>query len=211
MKYKLLLLDDHQVVLESLANLLMTVNDFEVVGTANTAVSLLSMLDYTLADVLITDLALPDMRGLQLISEVKSTYPRIGMLVCSASDSQQVVGETLRAGASGYVTKTADKTELCDAIMAVATGKRYVDSRVFTSYDPRTTPVPDALLTTREREVVGLILDELSSNEIAERLFISFNTVETHRKRIYQKIGVSTSLGLMKYAIRHGLSHVPAA
>lgn len=211
MKYKLLLLDDHQVVLESLANLLMTVNDFEVVGTANTAASLLRMLNHTPADVLITDLALPDMRGLQLISEVKVNYPQMGMLVCSASDSQQVVGETLRAGASGYVTKTADKTELCDAILAVATGKRYIDSRVFTSCDPRTSLVPDSLLTTREREVVGLILDELSSNEIAGRLFISFNTVETHRKRIYHKIGVSTSLGLMKYAIRHGLGNAPAA
>ena len=211
MKYKLLLLDDHQVVLESLANLLMTVNDFEVVGTANTAASLLRMLNHTPADVLITDLALPDMRGLQLISEVKVNYPQMGMLVCSASDSQQVVGETLRAGASGYVTKTADKTELCDAILAVATGKRYIDSRVFTSCDPRTSLVPDTLLTTREREVVGLILDELSSNEIAGRLFISFNTVETHRKRIYHKIGVSTSLGLMKYAIRHGLGNAPAA
>ena len=94
MKYKLLLLDDHQVVLESLANLLMTVNDFEVVGTANTAASLLRMLNHTPADVLITDLALPDMRGLQLISEVKVNYPQMGMLVCSASDSQQVVGVT---------------------------------------------------------------------------------------------------------------------
>lgn len=99
--------------------------------------------------------------------------------------------------------KPADKAELFDAILAIAAGRRYVDSRLF-ALNELPAPTTDSPLTERETEIVRLILDELSSTEIAQRLFISFNTVETHRKRIHQKLGVTSSLGLMKYALSRG-------
>lgn len=204
--YTILLLDDHQVVLESFANLLATSDRFRVVGVAQDQPTLLEILEqnrlagYT-ADVLVTDLIVPGVNVTELIPLLKNTYPNLGVLVLSGSDDPALVRQVMQAGASGYVTKTADKSELFDAILAVAAGRRYVDSRVFSLEEPvRVSPV-ESPLTDRENQIARLILDELSSMQIAERLFISFNTVETHRKRIYQKLGVSTALGLLKYSL----------
>lgn len=210
MLYNVALLDDHQIVLESFANLLATSGHFRVVGMAHDRGSLQSILDQAEADrqpvdVLITDLLMPALNGTELIPMLKVQYPALTILVLSGSDDPVLVRQVLSAGANGYVTKTADKAELFEAILAVAAGRRYIDSRVFfldqiVARQPDTSP-----LTERESQVAHLILEELSSSQIAERLFISFNTVETHRKRIYQKLGVTTSLGLMKYSLSRGL------
>lgn len=203
MSYTLALLDDHRVVLESFANLLATSDDFQVVGTAADRPELLRILDQSPVQVLVTDLLLPGLNAAELIPELKTRYPGLAILVLSGSADPALVRRVMQNGADGFVTKTADKAELFDAIRAVAAGRRYVDSRLFALEDtPPATPV-DQLLTERESQVARLILEGLSSTQIAERLFISFNTVETHRKHIYQKLGVSTALGLMKYALQH--------
>lgn len=206
MMYTLALLDDHRVVLESFANLLATSDDFQVVGTASDQASLLAILDRTPVDVLVTDLLLPDLNAVELIPLLKTRYPNLAILVLSGSADPAQVRQVMQNGADGFVTKTAYKAELFDAIRAVATGRRYLDSRVVTMENTLPIGPVDSLLTERESEVARLILEELSSTQIAERLFISFNTVETHRKHIYQKLGVSTSLGLMKYALRQRLT-----
>ena len=211
MAYSIALLDDHRVVMESFANLLATSDRFQVVGMAHDCPSLLAILDQAESDrqpvnVLVTDLLMPNLNGADLIAMVKARYSGLAVVVLSGSDDPVLVRQVMQAGANGYVTKTADKAELFDAILAVAVGRQYIDSRVFLLDQP--TPVrtaPDRL-SERESQVAGLILDELSSTQIAERLFISFNTVETHRKRIYQKLGVSTSLGLMKHSLSRGLT-----
>ncbi|GAB4023247.1 response regulator [Spirosoma koreense] len=207
--YNLVLLDDHQVVLESLANLLATSTRFQVIGMANDRLSLLDVLEQAesgrqTVDVLITDLMLPTLTGTDLIVLVKARYPHVAVLVLSGSDDPVLIRQALQAGADGYVTKTADKSELFDAIQAVAVGRRYIDSRVFPLSESTPATVADSPLTEREAQVACLILEELSSTQIAERLFISFNTVETHRKRIYQKLGITTALGLMKYSLGRG-------
>lgn len=207
-KYNLVLLDDHRVVLESMANLLATNAQFQVLATVTDEKSLLAALndpDQPPVDVLVTDFVIPRLNVPELIGRLKSRYPSLGVLVLSGSADAALVRQALHAGANGYMTKTADKDELFDAILAVAAGRQPIDGRVFTLEEvpvaaPGTTP-----LTARESEIARLIVDELSSVEIAERLFISFNTVETHRKRIYQKLGVTTSLGLMKHLLSQGL------
>lgn len=209
MPYTLALLDDHRVVLESFANLLATSDRFRVVGTASDQPSLLAILeqaqsDRRAVDVLVTDLLMPSLNGTELIPALKARYPALTVLVLSGSDDPVLVRRVMQAGANGYVTKTADKTELFDAILAVAAGRSYIDSRVFSMDEPAPTRSAANPLTERESQVARLILDELSSMQIAERLFISFNTVETHRKRIYQKLGVATSLGLMKHSLSRG-------
>lgn len=208
--YTIALLDDHTVVLESFANLLATCDHFHVVGMAQNRQSLEDILnqkhsDSRAVDVLVTDLLMPSLKGPELIRSLKTQYPELAILVLSGSDDPTLVRQAMQAGASGYVTKTADKAELFDAIRAVATGRRYMDSRVFLLDEQPLELAVNNPLTERETQVASLILDELSSNQIAERLFISFNTVETHRKRIYQKLGITTALGLMKYSIKRGL------
>lgn len=134
------------------------------------------------------------------VAPCRSLKKGLTVLVLSGSDDPLLVRQVMQAGADGYVTKTANKAELFDAILAVAAGRRYIDSRIFLLDEPSAPPATHPL-TKRESQIARLILDELSSVEIAGRLFISFNTVETHRKRIYQKLGVNTSLGLMKYLL----------
>ncbi|MFC5409304.1 response regulator [Larkinella bovis] len=209
MNYRIALLDDHQVVLESFANLLATSSRFRVVGMASDKRSLLHILEQNRlegepVDVLVTDLIMPDLNGADLVLELKKYDPNLAILVLSGSDDPEQIRRAFQAGANGFVTKTADKAELFDAILAVAAGRRYMDSRIMLFEEKARTVAADALLTDRETQIVRLILDELSSNQIAERLFISFNTVETHRKRIYQKLGVTTALGLMKFALHQG-------
>ncbi len=203
MTYNIALLDDHRVVLESFANLLATSASFRVVGMASDPQALEAILAQNPVDVLVTDLLMPTGNGIELIPALKARYPALAVLVLSGSDDPALVRQVMGAGADGYVTKTADKAELFDAILAVAAGRRYVDSRLFALNEPPPPPA-DTPLTAREIEIVRLIMDELSSTEIAGRLFISFNTVETHRKRIYQKLGVTSSLGLMKTALSRG-------
>lgn len=204
--YNIVLIDDHQVVLESFANLLATSDRFRVVGMAQHKPDLFKImeqnqLDGQTVDVLVTDLIMPTINVTEMITSVKAQYPNVAILVLSGSDDSGMIRQVMQVGASGYVTKTADKAELFDAILAVAAGRRYMDSRVFSMTQPSSA---DEVLTDREAQIAGLILDELSSSQIAERLFISFNTVETHRKRIYQKLGVTTSLGLMKRSLSRG-------
>lgn len=210
MLHNIALLDDHRVVLESFSNLLATSGHFRVAGMANDKQSLFAILDQAqqenrAVDVLVTDLLMPAFTGTELIPTLKIIYPTLAVLVLSGSDDPVLIRQAMRAGADGYVTKTADKAELFDAILAVAAGRRYMDSRVFGMDDVLPRMPANTLLSERESQVANLILDELSSIQIAEKLFISFNTVETHRKRIYQKLGVNTSLGLMKYSLNRGL------
>lgn len=200
MAYTLALLDDHRVVLESFANLLATSPHFRVVGLAHDEPSLFAILDQSPVDVLVTDLIMPTVNGAELIPAVKTRFPNLAILVLSGSDDPILIRRVMQAGADGFITKTADKAELFEAILAVAAGRRYLDSRVVALEEPPAV-FAKGLLSPREVQIVDLILEELSSTQIAERLFISFNTVETHRKRIYQKLGVSTSLGLLKYAL----------
>ena len=204
MTYNIALLDDHRVVLESFANLLATFDRFRVIGTAFDPSSLFEILEQQPIDVLVTDLLMPTGNGTELIPMVKSRFPNLAVLVLSGSYDPMLVQQVMQAGANGYMTKTADKAELFDAILAVAAGRRYIDSRVFSVNETVLNPPVSNPLTDRETEIASLILDEHSSMEIASRLFISFNTVETHRKRIYQKLGVTTSLGLMKYLLKRG-------
>ncbi|QHW00133.1 response regulator [Spirosoma endbachense] len=209
--YNIVLVDDHQVVLESFANLLATSDRFRVVGTAQYESDLFHILEQNhlngqVVNVLVTDMLMPNLNILKLVSSVKAKYRNVAILVLSGSDDVGMIRQVKQAGASGYVTKTADKAELFDAILAVAAGRQYMDSRVFAMQEMPSASSMDDLLTDRETQIVSLILDELSSNQIAERLFISFNTVETHRKRIYQKLGVTTSLGLMKRSLSRAFS-----
>lgn len=209
-KIRILLADDHRMFLESMSLLLNTIEDFELLATATNGQEVMRLLDLYEIDVLICDLQMPLMSGIEVILQVRQKHPVAKVLILTMSDENNRVREVIQAGGAGYLLKTANKNELASAIRMIANGQSYFSTAIMLNLSK-----PDAVkveiknksmaLSDRELEVLKLIVSENSSTQIAEKLFISFNTVETHRKHLYKKLGVNTSLGLLKYAFRHGL------
>ncbi|NBA86121.1 response regulator [Emticicia sp. CRIBPO] len=203
---KILLADDHQMFLESMSMLLHTIDGLELVATAANGIDVMKLLEAYETDVLICDLQMPLMGGIEVILKVRQKHPAVKVLILTMSDEAAHVREALQAGASGYLLKTANKSELENAIRVLAGGKPYFSNGVIMSLTkPQDVPLAAVPLSDRELEILKLIVSELSSTQIAEKLFISFNTVETHRKNLYKKLGINSSLGLLKYALKHGL------
>ena len=209
-KIKILLADDHQMFLESMGLLLNTFEDFELLAIATNGQEVMRLLELYEINVLICDLQMPLMGGVEVILQVRQKYPSIKILILTMSDDSVHIREVIQAGAAGYLLKTANKNELESAIRMLANGQPYFSTAIMVNLSKPDTintevnPKP-AALSDRELEILKLIVSEKSSTQIAEKLFISFNTVETHRKHLYKKLGVNTSLGLLKYALKHGL------
>lgn len=206
----LLLVDDHELFLEGLTSLLKGADGLNILSTALNGVEALKQLKQHQPDVLLTDLSMPQMGGIELIGEVKSKYPEIRILVLSMHDDRETVAEIMMAEAEGYVLKNTGKRELLDAVHRLMEGGTYYSNRVMEIMLERYKEVKkkqqaEALLTEREVEVLQLIAAEKSSKEIAEDLFISVRTVDTHRKNLLRKVGVSSVIGLLKFGVVHGL------
>jgi DNA-binding NarL/FixJ family response regulator len=203
---KILLADDHRMFLESMSMLLHTIDGLELVATAANGMEVMKSLEAHETNVLICDLQMPLMGGIEVILKVRQKHPAVKVLILTMSDEAAHVREALQAGASGYLLKTANKSELENAIRVLAGGQPYFSNGVIMSLTkPQDVPPAAVPLSDRELEILKLIVSELSSTQIAEKLFISFNTVETHRKNLYKKLGINSSLGLLKYALKHGL------
>lgn len=208
---RILLADDHQMFLESMSMLLKTIEGIELVATATNGKDAVRFLDLYEVDIVICDFQMPLMSGLEVILELrKRLNSSMKVLILTMLDDVLSIKAAIQAGADGYLLKTANKSELQTAILAIANGGTYFGSNVMLSLSKSTTNEEltheKITLSDRELEILKLIVKEFSSTEIAEKLFISFNTVETHRKNIYKKLGVNSSLGLLKYAFRNGLA-----
>lgn len=210
---RILLADDHQMFLESMSLLLNTIEGFELVTTAANGREVLRLLDLNDIDVVLCDLHMPLMGGVEVVLQVRQQFPAVKVLILTMSDAAPDIRAALQAGAAGYLLKTSNKSELENAIVGIANGLPYFSNSVVTSLAK--TPMDgesynqamndkNIALSNRELEILKLIVAENSSTQIAEKLFISFNTVETHRKHLYKKLGINTSLGLLKYALKHG-------
>jgi DNA-binding NarL/FixJ family response regulator len=209
-----LLADDHQLFLDGLHSLLAEMEGVKVLGTATSGKKLLDKLrTYPHCDVVIADMHMPDGDGKFVVKEIKERYPHIKVVVLTMDDHLENIREVLQAGASGYILKNTGKTELQIALEKVAGGEFYLSQSVGqqlaqdmlrpASYAaPRSSEVT---LTEREEEILRMIALENSNQEIADQLFISPKTVETHRKNLMKKIGVRNSLGIYKYAVKHQL------
>jgi DNA-binding NarL/FixJ family response regulator len=209
---RLLLADDHQMFLESMSLLLNTIENFKLVGTAANGKEVLRLLDLNEIDVVLCDLQMPLMSGVEVLLNVRQKFPAVKVLILTMSDAASDIRAALQAGASGYLLKTANKIELENAIIGIAHGSPYFSNSVMMSLaktsagsEPNGQVMNETniALSDRELEILKLIVAEHSSTQIAEMLFISFNTVETHRKNLYRKLGINTSLGLLKYALKH--------
>ncbi len=203
---RILLVDDHAILLDGIKNLLEREEGIIVSGTADSAEKALEFLKTNDVDVMITDFHMPGMDGLSLVNTVKRIQPEIKTIILSMHDETHLVKEILRAGVNGYVLKKDTHKELLDAIYEVKQGRVYLSSDVnkilITNLQ---NPEEGRLLTDREREILKLIAKEYSNKQIAEELFISERTVETHRKNIFKKTATNSLVGLIKFAYANNL------
>lgn len=203
---KVFLVDDHAILLDGVKSLLVKEESLEVVGESNSAEDALEFLKRNDVDLLITDFNLPGMDGLSLLRLVKKIKPETRVIVLSMHDESHLVKEILREGVDGYVLKNDSHKELIQAIQFVKEGKIYLSNNINRIIiNSLNFPDEDRLLTDREREILKLIAKEYSNKEIAEQLFISERTVETHRKNIFRKTKTSSLVGLIKFAYANNL------
>lgn len=203
MKVRVFIVDDHYMVIEGIRSLLQNEKDIEWMGHATNAASCLGFLKMQQPDIIFMDVNLPDLSGTELCRQVKQLYPDVLVIGLSTFNQQPVVRNMMENGASGYVLKNATKPELLNAIAEVMAGKTYLSMEVAVSLRKQTEELP--LVSRREREVLQLIADGFTNAEIAEKLFISVPTVNTHRKSLLEKFKVNNTAGLIKLAVKHNL------
>lgn len=203
---RIFLTDDHAMLLGGLIKILSVESDFEIVGTAGTVKDTLDAFTQKNVDLLITDYNLPDDDGLALVRRVKSKYPHVKIIVLSMHDEAHLIKEILKEGIDGYILKKDSHEELVNAVRAIKNGKVYLSSDVNSMLMQGLHSNEDQkLLTDREREILKLIAKEFTNKEMAEELFISERTVETHRKNIFRKTGTNNLVGLIKFAYANNL------
>jgi two-component system response regulator NreC len=208
----LFLADDYQMVRQGLRALLQAVDDFRIVGEAADGPQTVRLVSRLQPDVLILDLLLPGLDGLEVTRRLARRSPRIRVLILSVHSQEAYTIEALRAGALGYVSKKASAEELVEAIRTVAVGQRYLSpplaEHVLLAYLQKAEgkPLdPYQTLTAREREILQLTVEGNSGLEISQRLFISRRTVETHRTNLMRKLGVRNQKDLVRYAVQKGI------
>lgn len=209
MTIRVLLVEDHCMVREALREVLSKVPDIKVVGEAGGAGDGLSLAASLTPDVVVLDIRLPDLNGIDMATRLREAGSTAKILALSAFSDKHFVTEMLRAGASGYVTKSAAGTELVRAIRAVASGQGYFSPEIagtlVNDVRERASAPAQLPLARREREVLRLIAEGMRSPGIASRLKITAATVEVHRRNIMRKLGLRTVAELTKHAIREGL------
>ena len=203
MKTGIFIVDDHYMVIEGIRSLLQNENDIEWMGHATNAASCLSFLKLQEPDIILMDINLPDMSGIDLCKEVKQLHPSVFVLGLSTFNQQTVIQDMMENGASGYVLKNATKEELLEAISVVLKGKKYFSFE--TALALRESKQRQPLITRREKEVLQLIAEGLTNGEISEKLFISVPTVNTHRKSLLEKFEVKNTAALIGKAIKSGV------
>ncbi|CAN7530456.1 MULTISPECIES: response regulator [Pseudomonas] len=197
------LVDDHALVRDGIKALLSVMAPLEVVGEAESGAEAIEMVGRCQPDLLLVDISLPDINGLELTRVLRSQYPSLKVLVLSMYDNYEYVSESLRSGASGYVLKNAPSREIIAAIEAISSGGTFYSADIAQRLiaDKNT----DNELTPRESQVLSKMAQGLNNKEMARELDISVRTVETHRLSIRRKLNIDKPAALVKYAIDHGL------
>jgi len=203
---RLLLVDDHAVVREGLERILARCADLDVVGVAERGEEAITLAGQLAPDVVLLDLSLPDMHGLEVLSRLRVSKKPPRVLVLTVHDDDAIVLDAVRAGADGYVLKTATREELLAAIRKVAAGGKSFDAVVVAALMRSAAGAePTATLTKRELDVLRLVAEGLTNKEIGARLFVSADTINGHLDSVYHKLGVSDRAHAVAVALRRGL------
>jgi DNA-binding NarL/FixJ family response regulator len=212
-KVRIVLVEDHTILREGLRALLSADPDFEIIGEAADGREAVRLVEKQVPDLILMDLSMPRMTGMDAIREIKKRYPATKIIALTVHKTEEYLGTTLQAGADGYVLKDATHNELMMAIQSVLNGKTYlspgVSEKVVEGYlEGKEGRMPNStlgLLSQREREVLKLIAEGYKNKEIAADLYISLKTVEKHRANLMKKLDLHNAAALTAYAIEQGL------
>jgi len=213
MKIRVLLADDHAIIREGLRVMLGNQPDMQVVGIATNGREAVRLVDEHEPYVALMDISMPELNGIEAMQQMLSRHPQLKVVVLSIHETKPYVYRALKAGARGYLIKETAGLEVVDAVRAVHRGERYLSQRIadllidasFLHLKSSIEVSPLESLSLREREILQLVAEGKTSQEIAKRLSISSKTVDTYRSRLMHKIGVEDMAGLIKFAIQHGV------
>ena len=216
MAIRVLIADDHKIMLAGLRSLLEKQPDFDVVAEAGNGRKAVQMAQENKPDVVVMDVSMPDLNGIEATTQIIESLPATRVIALSMHSDKRFVMGMLRAGASGYLLKDCASQELATAIYQVAGGKKYLSPEITgvviddfllgtASEEEATAASP---LSAREREVLQLIAEGWSTKQIASHLYVSIKTIETHRRQIMKKLDLHSIADLTKYAIREGLTSI---
>ena len=205
-KTKILVVDDHAIVLDGIKSLLAEIENVTIAATATNATDALELLRQTKAELVITDINMPGMDGMEFIKTIRSNFPPTKIIVLSLHDEAHFVRNIMKQRVQGYILKNDASSELIEAVNRVLSGKTFFSSKISqVIMEQINTPDSEKLLTEREIEIVKLIAGEFSNKQIAEKLFISERTVESHRKNIFRKTETNSIVGLIKFAYANNI------
>lgn len=200
-KTKIFIVDDHQIVIDGLKLMIESFNGFEIIGETNHPECLIDRLKDIQVDIILTDVSMPEISGVELTRQIKKQYPHIKILALSMFGDCKVIHEMIDAGISGYILKNTGQKELLEALNCISEGKNYFSNEITLQLARAYKQGhEESRLTDREIEIIRMIERDYNNKQIAGMLFISERTVETHRKNILRKTNTQTVVGLLKYA-----------
>ena len=207
---RFIMADDHPVVLTGLKEILSESFNKAIIDETTTGYELLRKVQNNQYDLVLLDISLPDINGLEVLKEIKKTKPKLPVLIISMYLEEQYALRAMKAGARGYVTKRSASDELVLAVRKILAGKRYISpafaEKMLFDFESDAEKLPHQSLSDRELQVLCMIGKGKAVNQIAEELHVSANTVRTYRTRILEKIGVKGTSELIHYAVMHGLT-----
>jgi two-component system, NarL family, nitrate/nitrite response regulator NarL len=204
-KIRVLVVDDHPMVLEGMKSLLANIEYVTLSGAASNAIEAMQVLKDIRVDVAIVDINLPNIDGLELTKKIKADYPLVHVLAMSTFKERSYIVQMIQNGASGYLLKSATKGEIEEAILSAQAGKLYLSLDINSVDVNQKMNSPMPIISSREKEVLKLIADGLTSPQIADKLFISLHTVDSHRKNLLTKFNVNNTASLIKLAAKHSM------
>ena len=217
-KLKIILVDDHHLVRDGIKSLLSYASDIEIVGEASDGIELFEKLPSLKPDIVIMDISLPGKSGIEITKQICRDWPEIKVLILSMYNSEDFIFNSIKAGAKGYLPKNTTRNELLEAIYAIESGEEFFSESVskimVKSYVKRATDdeklqeKPVESLTAREIEILKLYVEGFINKEIGDKLDISIRTVETHKNHIMRKLGLKSTVEMVKYAIRNKIAEL---
>ncbi len=211
-KTTLCITDDHKIVSQGIASFLIGNEEFELINSSTSGKELLKKLTDKQPDILLLDIVLPGLSGIQLAKIIRKSYPKIKIIFLSSNTDKKSLDEAINAGGVGYLSKDVTEQEFLFALKKIKSGDNYYSAGIqdtlfqsYTSSIKNNSEYKDEILTKREIEVIKLFAEGLSFKDIAEKLFISKRTVESHKKNILVKLDLKNTIDLVKYAILNGI------
>lgn len=209
-KIKIIIADDHTMFLQGIVSLLENDENISILGKTGDGKGVFEIMKNTVPDIILLDISMPEMDGIEVTRIIKQKHPAVKILIVSTHSNTQMIAKLIRMGVDGYLLKNTEKEELFHAIHMIYKGKTYFckeveDKNGENNFKLKNETLQLTELSSREKEILILIAQEFTGSEIAEKTFISLNTVNTHRRNLISKLNVKNTAGLVKYAIEYGL------